>query len=134
MPKHTIKHASGTSLSEGIRSMLGTFFSKEEINKLEILGGTVEVVISTTPRGIKKKKGQMIDQNYIRKLRNTAGSGGDLKAELMTLTGKQLREVCVRIELPSSSHLTNRQLVASIESRLLSPRRWNYIIEHASQD
>ncbi len=91
MPKHTIKHAGGTSLSESIRSMLGTFFSKEEINKLEILGGTVEVVISTTPRGIKKKKGQKIDQNYIRKLRNTAGSGGDLKAELMTLTGRQLR-------------------------------------------
>jgi len=133
MPKQTIRHSPGCALSTEIRSVLDQYFEEEEIRKFEILGGTVEFVLSTRHRGIKKKPKQVIDAKYIEKLRSIAESESDVKSELITLNSKQLREVCARLKLPISSQLTNRNLISSIEGKLLSQKRWRQIVDHQPQ-
>lgn len=130
MPKQVIRHQAGCALSEDVRSVLDRFFEEEEIRKLEVLGGTFEMTVSTRPRGIKKKPSQVIDHSYEKNLRRLAANKEDLARELISLNARQLRAVCEKLDLPTSSQLTNRQLISSIEGKLLSQYRWRHIVEH----
>lgn len=132
MPKQVIRHRPGCALSEEVRSVLDKFFEEKDIQKLEILGGTVEMKLSTRVRGVKKKPNQIIDAEYLRYLENLAERKDGLGLELNSLNAKQLREVCKLLNLPVSSQLTNRRLISSIENKLLSGQRWRYIVEHRS--
>ena len=129
MPKFEHIHQAGEQLPKALKRFLKKYFSYNDLDKLEILGGSVVISLSTVRKGMKSQKRRQIDEDYVHRLKDTSSDISSLRKELISLTNKQLREICQQIGLPAGSKSPNHELVGNIEKRMLSTDRWNRIID-----
>lgn len=128
MPKFDYAHKAGDQLPPAMKDFLRNYFEHKDLEKLEVLGGTVVLQISTKQRGIKKDKNKIVDENYIEYLHSLHGDKTKMHDELLTLTRPQLNKICKEFNLPFSSQITNREIIRNVERRIVSTDRWSTII------
>ena len=128
MPKVVIERKPGEAIAPFLRQFLLTQFEEKEIDKVETLGGIIEILLSTSPRGVKRKRDLIIDLAYLTDLTNMSHDVEELERELVSLSAAQLRDVSSILRLPAPKSLRKRELVRSISNHLKSRETWSAII------
>ncbi len=130
MPKHEILNAAGTPIADELRNVLKRFFSAEDIERLERLGGRVLVsltspYISKAQREASKKV--VIDQTFVRNLSDLKNDPTKLNHVLENLNESQLRGLCRSIGVPLGSKNTSSEIRAQVIRSLEAEDLWRRI-------
>src|SRR3990170_2472312 len=105
MPKHEIIHASGREIPNELKETLLKYFKDSDLKKLERFGGRILFSI-TAPYTNKKRESKdsaIINEQFVKKIKELKDSPQELQESLNNLTAKQLREIAVLIGQPIRS-------------------------------
>ena len=131
MPKVVIEQKPGEVIAPFVRQFLLTQFEEREVDKVEALGGVIEILLSTSPRGVKRKRDLIVNLSYVTNLKNWSHDTESLERELLSLSAAQLRDVSSILRLPAPKSLRKRELIRSIGTHLKSRESWSTIIGSA---
>lgn len=121
MPTKDVIIEKDSELPHELRSLLSSFFSPDQLDKVAKNGARIRVTLTTPwPKTAKKKKPKVvIDDALIRKIQEAAASAEELEAVVGQLSGPQVQEVGERLDI--SIGKTGR--VESLRSQLISSLR-----------
>lgn len=126
MPKSEILHRSGTRLGSDLRQVLLQYFDKDEIEKLERLGGRVLISIAAPYAG---KAGEIeLDEEFLKQLAQASDSPDTLFELLSHLTKKQMMELGDKIGIPLRKSGNAGDMRQDLIRFLQSEHIWDRII------
>lgn len=126
MPKHQIFHKAGEPLAEEVKSLVEKYFSRKEAERLERLGGRIQISLAA-PYKPKKKEIQVIDNEFIEKLKLIRKDTNLLKETFDGLTVKQLKEICNILGQPIRSNAVGEEIKQELIKNLQSEDFWQRI-------
>lgn len=130
MPKHEIIHEAGIPVSNGLKQILLHYFSGEDLQKLERLGGKIQFTITapyTSPEKRKASKTIIIDAEYIKALEELKHDPDKLSENLKNLSVRQLRELCKLVGQPVRSSASASEIRVELVRNFQSQEIWNKI-------
>lgn len=128
MSRKIIQQSPGEAIAEPVKQFLLTQFESGEVDRIETLGGVIEILLSTTPRGLKRRKDFQVCPEYLTELGSLSTRSDALNQELQRLTTTQLRTVCEMLLLPAPKSLRKRDLILNVKNHLKSSDAWQTII------
>lgn len=130
MPRYQVDLKAGDPVPPEIRTLLSPYFKQSEVQRLERLGGRVEVSL-VVPYVVKQgaRSKTAIDREYITQLESMSVDSGRLRQALDYLTVKQLRDVCKLLNLPFRSRANRPEIVAEIMKSMQARAYWQSISE-----
>ena len=126
MPKYEIIHKAGEPISSDIRYLIEKYFKKNEILKLERLGGRILLSVAA-PYKTKSKESFEINEALINQLRSNQRETGELRKILDKLPVKQLRELCKALGQPVRSNAVAEEIKRELIRNLQSEEYWQRI-------
>jgi hypothetical protein len=130
VPKYEFIHEAGTPVSNRLKQILLQYFSEEDVQKLERLGGKVQFSITApyiSPEKRRASKAINVDSEYIKLLKEMKNDPDKLLDNLKNLTVKQLRELCKLVDQPVRSSATASEIRIELVRNFQSQEIWNRI-------
>jgi len=129
MPKHTIIHKAGEPVPNDLRELLLRFFDEDAVNKLERLGGRLQVSLTSpfVSRKKGKKKAIEIDGKFVLELREVKDKPEILRQKLTELTIKQLKSLGKLIDLPLRTKSSRQEMIDELINNIHSEEIWKRI-------
>lgn len=129
MPKHEIIHKAGQPVPNELKELLLRFFGEKDLDKLERLGGRIQISLTSpfVSRKKKDKKNFKIDKDFILELRELKDKPDMLKEKLAGLTVKQIKTIGNMIELPLRTKSSRQEMIDEIIDTIHSEEIWKRI-------
>ena len=130
MPRHDMTHPAGRKVPTEIRELLSTYFSENDIIRLERLGGNVSIVLTVPyrPKGNRRGSPSIVDQDFISGLHDTRNSSADLRKQIEVLNVKQLKVLGNLVGHPLRTTSTRAAMVDEIVSYFRAEDVWERIV------
>ena len=129
MPKHDIIHKAGEPVANDLKELLLRFFDEDAVNKMERLGGRLQV--SFTSPFVSRKKGERqankIDRQFVLNLREVKDNPEILREKLTDLTIKQLKSLGKLIDLPLRTKSSRQEMIDELIINIHSEEIWKRI-------
>ena len=129
MPKHDIIHKAGNPISNELKELLLRFFDEDAVNKLERLGGRIQVALTSPFVSRKKEKRKKIEINekFVFELRELKDKPGILSEKVADLTINQLKSLGKLIDLPLRSKSSRQEMIDELIANIHSEEIWKRI-------
>jgi len=136
MPKHEIIHASGREIPNELKETLLKYFKDSDLKKLERFGGRILFSI-TAPYTNKKRESKdsaIINEQFVKKIKELKDSPQELQESLNNLTAKQLREIAVLIGQPIRSSANRAEIISELIRHFHDEDLWQRISGSTPQE
>ncbi len=129
MPKHNIIHKAGDPVPNELRELLLRFFDEDSINKLERLGGRLQISLTSpfVSRKKGKRKGIEVNDQFVSELRELKDKPKILQEKLTDLTIKQLKNLGKMIDVPLRTKSSRQEMIDELISNIHGEEIWKRI-------